>query len=177
MFFGENHVSNLSLHVLWAPVLYVMGGRLWFLGHVCSPYTCTGSTTRHYGIWASQGQESSNKQTARPLLIPHINALGLTTSFFFIESASKLHKHAHDVYIQHLYKYINVCLCPRTSNTPLQMSLAGSSPLRFGPHRLPHRIDRHRWPASSLCPPPHLLAAATSSHPSLWRIQPLSLKD
>ena len=24
--------------------LYVMGGRLWFLGHACSSYTCTGST-------------------------------------------------------------------------------------------------------------------------------------
>ena len=23
--------------------LYVMGGRLWFLGHTCSSYTCTGS--------------------------------------------------------------------------------------------------------------------------------------
>ena len=24
--------------------LYIMGGQLWFLSHVCSSYTCTGST-------------------------------------------------------------------------------------------------------------------------------------
>ena len=107
-----------------------MGGRLWFLGHVCSSYTCTGSSARRYGIWASQGQEPSKELTARTLLIPCINTLGSTTSFFFIESASKLHKHAHDVYIQHLYKYINVCLYPRASNSPLQMLHIGFSPLR-----------------------------------------------
>ena len=41
--------------------LCVMGGRLCFLGHVCSSYTCTGSSARRYGIWASQGRELSER--------------------------------------------------------------------------------------------------------------------
>ena len=142
MFFGENHVFDLSLHVLRAPALCVMGGRLWLLGHVCSSYTCTGSSARCYGIQASQGQGLSNELTARMLLIPCINASGLTIRLFFTESASKPHKHAYNVYLQHLYKYINVCLCPRASNSPLQMSHAGSSPLRFGPLVNPAPIAR-----------------------------------
>ena len=89
------------------------------------PWSCLfllhvhGLRARCYGIWASQGQEPSKELTARTLLIPRINALGLTTSFFFTESASKQHKHAYDVYLQYLYKYINVRLCPRASNSPL----------------------------------------------------------
>ena len=118
VFFGENPISDLSLYVLRALALCVMGGRLWFLGHVCSSYTCMGSSVQRYGIQASQGQELSNKLTAQMLLIPCINALGLTTSFFFTESVSKTHKHAH-VYIQHLYKNISVCICPHASNPPL----------------------------------------------------------
>ena len=33
-------------------VLYVMGGQLWFLGHVYSSYTCTGSVldVMDYGL-------------------------------------------------------------------------------------------------------------------------------
>ena len=116
MFLRENLVSDLSLHVLWAPALYVMGGRLWFLGHVCSSYTCTGSNARCYGIQASQGQEPSNELTTRTLLIPRINTFGLTAHLFFTTSAIKPPKHAHVVYLQHLYKYTNVCLCPRASN-------------------------------------------------------------
>ena len=32
--------------------LYVMGGRLWFLGHACSSYMCMGSTldVMEYGL-------------------------------------------------------------------------------------------------------------------------------
>ena len=123
VFFGENHISDLSLHVLWAPALYVMGGRLWFLGHVCSSYTCTGSSAQRYGIWASQGQEPSNELTARTLLIPHINALGLTTRLFFTTSASKPLEHAHVVYLQHLYNHINVCLSPRAFNSLSRCSI------------------------------------------------------
>ena len=118
VFFGENPVSDLSLHVIQAPALCVMGGRLWFLGHIYSSYTCTGSSARCYGIRASQGQDPSNELTARTLLIPHINALGLTTHLFFTASASKPPKHAHVVYLQHLYKYTNVCLGPRPPNSP-----------------------------------------------------------
>ena len=50
-----------------------------------------------YGL--AKAKEFSNELTARTLLIPHINALGLTTHLFFIESASKPHKHAYDVYL------------------------------------------------------------------------------
>ena len=131
MFFGENPISDLSLHVLRALVLCVMGGRQWFLGHVCLSYTCTGSSARRYGIWASLGQEPSNKITARTLLIPRINALGLTTCLFFIASACKPPEHAYVVYLQHLYKYTNVCLGPRASNSPFQLFHIGSSPLRL----------------------------------------------
>ena len=37
-------------------VLCVMGGRLWFLGHICSSYTCTGSTldVMEYGLAKSK---------------------------------------------------------------------------------------------------------------------------
>ena len=177
-YFANHRATHVPLCVLWrkpslwslptratGSALCVMGSWLWFLGHVYSSYTCTGS--QHFGIWASQGQEPSNELTAQMLLIPYINALGLTTSFFFTESACKPHKHAHVIYIQHLYKYINVCLCPRASNSPLQMSHAGSSPLRFIPHRLPHRTDQHHQPDSSLRPPPHPSVVPASSHPSL----------
>ena len=84
MYFGENPISDLSLHMLRAPALCVMGGRLWFLGHVYSSCTCTGSSARRYGIRASQGQEPSYELTVQTLVIPCINALGLTTCFFLI---------------------------------------------------------------------------------------------
>ena len=74
--YGEDPVSDLSLHVLRAmrsalwvvgygslvtPILptratgsalCVMGGRLWFLGHAYSSYTCTGSAldVMDYGL-------------------------------------------------------------------------------------------------------------------------------
>ena len=89
VFFGENPISDLFLHMLRALAFCIMGGRLWFLGHVCSPYTCMGSSARRYGIRASQGQEPSNELTARTLLIPRINMLGLSTRLFFITNASK----------------------------------------------------------------------------------------
>ena len=65
------------------------------------------------------------------LLIPRINALGLTTHLFFTASASKPPEHAHVIYLQHLYKYTNVCLGPRAFNSPFQLSHTGSSPLRL----------------------------------------------
>ena len=177
MFFGENPVSDLSLHVLWAPALYIMGGQLWFLGHVCSSYMCTGSSSRCYGVRASQGQEPSNKLTTRTLLIPHINVLGLTTRLFFTANTSKPPKHAYDVYLQHLYT--NVCLGPRASNSlpVVPYRFLPTQVIELGRHRLPRRTDQHCRPAFSLCPPPHPSVVPTSSHPSLWRICPLSPKD
>ena len=116
-YFANHRVEHVLLYVLWrkpslqslpthatGSALCIMGGRLWFFGHAYSSYTCTGSSARRYGIRPSQGQEPSNELTARTLFIPRINALGLTTRLFFIASASKPPKHAHVVYLQHLYK-------------------------------------------------------------------------
>ena len=49
---------------------------------------------RYYGLWASQGQESSKELTARMLLILRIIALGLLLQSFFTTNISKLRKHA-----------------------------------------------------------------------------------
>ena len=165
MFLRENLVSDLSLHVLWAPALYVMGGRQLFLSHVCLSYTCTGSSARCYGIRASQGQEPSNELTAWTLLIPRINMLGLTIHLFFAESASQLHKHAHDVYLQHLYKYINVCLCPCAFNSPLLLLHIGFPLLRSLSLALTVCLAEQ---INITGQPLHRLpATAASSHPSL----------
>ena len=80
-----------------------------------------GLSARRYGIRASQGQELSNELITRTQLIPRINALGLTIHLSFTESAGQQHKHAHDVYLQYLYKYINVYLRPCAFNSPLQL--------------------------------------------------------
>ena len=63
--------------------LCVMGGRLRFLGHAYSSYTCTRSTldVMNYGI--AKAKEFSNELTARTLLILRIIALGLTLQRFF----------------------------------------------------------------------------------------------
>ena len=55
--------------------LCVMGSRLWFLGHACSPYTCSGSVldVMDYGLAEAMGV--SSKLTARSLLILRINIL------------------------------------------------------------------------------------------------------
>ena len=110
-----------------------------------------GSSARRYGIWASQGQEPSNELTARTLLIPCINVLGLTTHPFFLASVSKPPEHAYVVYLQHLYT--NVCLGPRASNSLLVVPyrFLPTQVIALGRHRLPRRIDRHRRPASSWC--------------------------
>ena len=81
-----------------------MGGRLRFLGDAYSSYTCTGSTLGVMDYGLAKAKEFSNELTARMLLVPRINALGLIIHLSFAESASQLHKHAHDVYLQHLYK-------------------------------------------------------------------------
>ena len=60
-----------------ASALYVMGGRLWFLGDACSSYTCMGSALDVMGYGLAKAREFSNELTARTLLILHIIALGL----------------------------------------------------------------------------------------------------
>ena len=88
-----------------------MGGRLWFLGHACSSYACTGSTLDVMDYGLAKAKEFSNELTAQMLLILRIIALGLTLQQFFHRNTGKLHKHA-PVTLQHLYIYINVYLCP-----------------------------------------------------------------
>ena len=69
--YGEDPVSDLSLHVLQAP-----RSALWVVG--CGslitsiPPHVHGLRARCYGLWASQGQESS-KETARMLLMLRIS--------------------------------------------------------------------------------------------------------
>ena len=83
MFFGENPLSNLSLHVLWAPTLCIMGGQLWFLGHVCSSYTCMGSALDVMDYGLAEAMRVSSELTARTLLILRINTLWSQLRRFF----------------------------------------------------------------------------------------------
>ena len=115
-YFTNHRAAHVPLCVLWrnpclrslptratGSALCIMGGRLWFLGHVCSPYMCMGSSARRYGIPASQGQEPSNELTARTLLIPRINMLGLTTCIFLNTSASQNHHNTHKLLTYGIY--------------------------------------------------------------------------
>ena len=63
--------------------LYVMGGRLWFLGHVCYSYTCTGSALDviDYGLVKVIG--ISGRPTVRTLFELRIIASGLKLRRFF----------------------------------------------------------------------------------------------
>ena len=58
-------------------VLYVMGGRPWFLGDACSSYTCIGSALNVMDYGLAKAKEFSNELTTRMLLILCIIALGL----------------------------------------------------------------------------------------------------
>ena len=57
-------------------MLYVMGGQLWFLGHVYSSYTCTGSALDVMDYELAEAIVTS-ELTTRTLLILRIIALGL----------------------------------------------------------------------------------------------------
>ena len=65
--------------------LCVMGGQLWFLGHACSSYTCTGSVLDIIDYGLAKDKEFSNELTARTLLILRIIVLGLSLQRFFTE--------------------------------------------------------------------------------------------
>ena len=54
-----------------------MDGRLWFLGHACSSYTCMGSALDVMDYGLAKAKEFSNELTAQTLLILRIIALGL----------------------------------------------------------------------------------------------------
>ena len=65
VFYGNDPVPDYILHMLRGSALCVTVGRLWFLGHACSSYTCQGLGARCYGPWASQGLAFRNELTAR----------------------------------------------------------------------------------------------------------------
>ena len=77
MFFGENPVSDLSLHVLRAP-----HSALWVVdcGSLVMSVPPIRAQAPRSTLWnmASQGQELTNELTVQTLLIPRIIALGLT---------------------------------------------------------------------------------------------------
>ena len=54
-----------------------MGGRLRFLGHTYSSYTCMGSVLDIMDYGLAKAKEFNNELTARMLLILRIVALGL----------------------------------------------------------------------------------------------------
>ena len=106
-YFANRRAAHVSLCSLWrrpslqplpthatGSALYVMGGRLWFLGHACSTNTCTGSTldVMDYGLAKAIGINS--RPTVRTLLELRIIASGLKLRRFFDRNTSKLHIHA-----------------------------------------------------------------------------------
>jgi len=79
--------------------LYIMGGRMRFLGHVCYSYTCTGSAldVMDYGLAKAIG--ISSRPTIRTLFELCIIASGLKLRRFFRRNTSKLHiLHIHAPY-------------------------------------------------------------------------------
>ena len=80
-------------------MLYVMGGRLRFLSHICYSYTCTGSAldVMDYGLAKAVG--ISSRPTIRMLFELRIIASGLKLRRFFCQNTSKLHiLHIHAPY-------------------------------------------------------------------------------
>ena len=81
--------------------LCVMGGRLRFLGHACSSYTCTGSALDVMDYGLAKAKEFSSELTARTLLILRIIALGLTLQRFFNEKLTNcinMHMSFYNIY-------------------------------------------------------------------------------
>ena len=88
-YFDNRRAAHVSLCSLWrkpslrslpiratGSALCVTGGRLWFLGHAYSSYTCTGSTLDVMDYGLAKAKEFSNELTAQLLLILRIIALG-----------------------------------------------------------------------------------------------------
>ena len=95
-YFDNRQAAHVPLCSLWrrpslrslptratGSALCVMGGRLRFLGHAYSSYTCTGSILDVMDYGLAKDKEFSNELTARTLLILRIIALGLTLQRFF----------------------------------------------------------------------------------------------
>ena len=71
--------------------LYVMGGRLRFLGHVCYSYTCTGSALDVMDYRLAKAIGTSSRPTGRMLIELRIIASGLKPRRLFRRTTSKLH--------------------------------------------------------------------------------------
>ena len=79
--------------------LYVMGGRLRFLGHICYSYTCTGSALDVMDFGLAKAIGISSKPIVQTLLELRIIASGLKLRRFFRRNTSKLHiLHIHAPY-------------------------------------------------------------------------------
>ena len=91
-YFANRRATHVLLCVLWrrpslrclptratGPALYVMGGRLWLLGHTYSSYTCTGSAldVMDYGLAKVIDSGISSRPTVRTLFALRIIASGL----------------------------------------------------------------------------------------------------
>ena len=68
--YGNDPVPDYTLHVPRGSALCVTVGRLRFLGHACSSYTCQRLRPQRYGLWASQGLDFSYELIARTPLEP-----------------------------------------------------------------------------------------------------------
>ena len=88
-------------------MLYVMGGRLRFLGHACYSYTYTGFVLDVMDYGLAKAIRISSRPTVRTLVELHIIASGLKLRRFFRRTICKL----HILHLQALYnKYlINTC--------------------------------------------------------------------
>ena len=86
VFYGEDPVSDYILRALRGSALCVTVGRLWFLSHACSSYTCQGLCARRYGLQSSQGLDFRHELTARtPLELffsPSYSSWLLNSMFF-----------------------------------------------------------------------------------------------
>ena len=78
----EKTQSPISPYTCYGSALYVMGGRLRFLGHAYSSYTCMGFTLDVMDYGLAKAKEFSKELTTRTLLILCIIALGLLLQRF-----------------------------------------------------------------------------------------------
>ena len=90
--------------------LCVMGGRLWFLGHVYYSYTCAGSMLDIMDYELAKAIGISSRPTVRMLFELRIITSGLKLRRLFHQTTSKLHiLHIHAPYS--IYSTNNCFLC------------------------------------------------------------------
>ena len=112
-------LQSLPTHATGS-TLYVMGGRLWFLGHDRSSYMCTSSTLDVMDYELAEAIWVNNKLTARTLLILPISTPWSKLRRFSRRNTSKLHKHAsYNIY--HIHKCFYAFTCSNYIVQKLQM--------------------------------------------------------